>query len=113
MTKYFDGIGSLRFSCETVTSDNLRELAKILRDEENIQGYFVGVMRIFSRGPHFKEPTEIRLEFDYRILNDGPGANSSTSHDRYLRGQIRAIVEETLGGIGKWHHSQTYPVELV
>jgi hypothetical protein len=113
MTKHFDGIGSLRFNYETVTSDNLRELAKILRDDKNIHEYFAGSMRIFSRGPKLKEPTEIRLEFDYQIPNNGPGADSSSSHDRYLRSQIRGIVEETLGGIGKWHHGQTYPIELV
>ena len=113
MTMHFDGIGSLRFNYETVTAENLRELADMLRNEENIRDYFVGRMRIFSRGPQFREPTEIRLEFDYQIPSSGPGADSSTSHDRYLRGIIRVIVEETLGGIGKWHHSQTYPVELV
>ena len=113
MTKYLYGIGSLRFNYETVSAENLRELAKECLGDEYIREYFVGSMRIFSRGPQHREPTEIRLEFDYRIPDNGPGGNSSSSHDRYLRGHIRAIVDEMLKGVGKWNHSQTYPVELI
>lgn len=113
MTKYINGIGSLRFSYETVSADNLRELAEIFLHDKYIHGYFVGSMRIFSRGPQHREPTEIRLEFDYRIPENGRGGDSPSSHDRYLRNQIRQIVEDELKGVGDWHHGQVYPVQVI
>lgn len=95
------GLGSLRFNPQTTSEEDMKRLAKVLLEHPSIGTSLRGPVRFYGRGAK-----DARLEYDYRIPDDGELAESFYQN-------IRAVVQQTICIVGKWHHSHWTGVEHI